>query len=250
MDIINKALGCAFFISAGVLLAVTKTPDIFTVAAVAACAVVAALAITRHTSWSVFGAALLMGVSLTLQTALSYRCMDCVKADLLILAGMIYLSIIDNSLKKNVFRGMAVVIASMFLVNAWLHYPVFSGTPPAAAASEVGQYITVLKEGKSVSLDTSVKPVLMFSPSCGACRSTIERLAKIDTEGKTWVPVQVDGEFGEGSALLDSVGYRGNAYQSGAEWNEAVPAFIFSQEGKTKVLYGEGIIKAFGGDQG
>jgi len=249
MDAVNKAFRGGFFISAGVLLAVTKTPDIFTVAAVVACSIIAAISLTRYAGCSAIGGALLIAASLALQTALSYRCMDCIKADLLILAGVIYMSIIETSERKNVLRGMAAVITALFMVNALIHYPVFIGKPMAAAASKVSQYISVSYDGQRASLDTSVKPVLLFSSSCGACRSTIGRLAETDPEGKRWIPVQVGGDAGEGRELLNSAGYRGIRYQSETEWDEAVPALVITREGKTKFFYGqEEILKAVRGD--
>ncbi|HBV98019.1 MAG: hypothetical protein JL50_01070 [Peptococcaceae bacterium BICA1-7] len=249
MSVVNKAFGGVFFISAGVLLAVTKTPDIFTVAAVIACSVIAAISLTSYAGWSVIGGALLIAGSLVLQTALSYRCMDCIKADLLILAGVIYLSIIETSERKNVLRGMAAVITTLFMVNALIHYPVFIGKPMSAAASKVSQHISVSYDGTRTSLDISAKPVLLFSTSCGACRSTIGRLAETDPGGKGWVPVQVDGDPGEGRELLDSAGYLGSMYQSETEWDEAVPALIITRDGQTSALYGqEKILEVLRGD--
>ncbi|MHB8157426.1 MAG: hypothetical protein ACYDEQ_08555, partial [Desulfocucumaceae bacterium] len=176
---------------------------------------------------------------------------DCIKADLLILAGVIYLSIIETSERKNVLRGMAAVITALFMVNALMHYPAFSDKPTVAAASELSQYISGSYDGQRASLDTSVKPVLLFSPFCGACRSTIVRLAETDPGGKGWVPVQVGGDPVEGRELLDSAGYRGIMYQSETGWDEAVPALITTRQGKTKSLYGqEEILRAVRGDSG
>lgn len=245
MDAVKKALGGVFFIAAGVLLAVTKSPDVFTVAAVAACAAIAALSLTGPTVWSAVGGALIISSSLSLQTVLSYRCTDCIKADLLILAGVIYLSIIETSERKNLLRGMASIIAALFMANAWMHYPVFSKKPMAEAAGKVSKYISVSCGGKSTSLDTSVKPLLLYSPGCGECKEVIEKLAHIDPEGKGWVPVQAGGNPEEGGRFLKSAGYRGFECQSDTEWHKAVPALITTREGNTSVVYGrEEIIRA------
>lgn len=247
----NKLVGGLFFVSAGILLAFTKLPDIYTVAAVAACAVIAALTVTRYAVWSVVGGLMLISVSFVLQTALTYRCTDCIKADLLIMAGVIYLSIIESGEMKRVIRGMAGVITAMLMVNAWLHYPVYTILPQAVQADKVGQFISANLGGKEINLDTSAKPVLLYSPSCGACRSTIEKLAETDPGGKGWVPVQVGGDPEEGRVLLDSTGYRESMYQSEKGWDEAVPALVTTMNGKTKVVYGqEAILGAVRGDSG
>lgn len=245
----DRLWGSLFFVSAGVLLAVTKSPDIFTVAAVAACALLAALS-SGLARWSAMGGALLIGASLALQTALSYRCLDCIKADLLILAGVIYLSAVENGTMKKPLRGMAVVVAVMFMANALMHYPLFPGQPLEAAQSgKASRFISVSSGGKGVSLDTSVLPALLFSPSCGACRSTVGEMVETDPEGKGWIPVQVGGDQEEASVLLNSIGYKGVIYHW--QWGEAVPALITTRDGKTKVVYGqEAILKAVRGDTG
>lgn len=241
--------GGLFFISAAVLLGVTKSPDVFTVAAVAACALIAALS-TRHAVWSAIGGALLIGASLTLQSALSYRCMDCIKADLLILAGVIYLAVTESGSMKKALRGMAAVAAVILAANALLHYPVFAEiTPEAARTVRISQFIRITPDGNGAYLDTSVKPALLFSPYCGACRSILEKLAATDPEGKGWAPVQISGSPGEGRDLLDSKGYRGD--MSLSEWDDAVPVLIITRDGQTRALYGqEEILKAVRGDSG
>jgi len=244
----NRFLHSIFFIAAGILLAATKSPDVFTVAAVAACALMAALSSTRYAVWSAIGGALLIGASLILQSVLSYRCLDCIKADLLILAGVIYLAVLEGGGMKKALRGMAAVAAAMLMANALLHYPVFTELlPEAAPAGKMSQFISVTYDGSGASLDTSVKPVLLFSPSCGACRSILEKLAEADPEGKGWAPVLVGGSPGEGRDLLSSNGYRGPMPRT--DWDAAVPALIITREGQTRALYGqEEILKAVRGD--
>ena len=196
------------------------------------------------------GGALLIGASLALQTALSYRCLDCIKADLLILAGIIYLSAAEKGTVKKPLRGMAVVVSVMFMANAFLHYPLFSGQPlEAAQGGKASRFISVSSGGKEVSLDTSVLPALLFSPSCGSCRSTVGELVETDPEGKGWVPVQVGGDPEEARALLSSIGYQGVIYHW--RWDEAVPALLTTRDDKTKVVYGqESIVKVVRGDNG
>lgn len=248
----NRSLPSIFFTAAGLLLAATKIPDIFTVAAVAACALIAVISCSRHAGWSAIGGTLLIGMSLILQAALSYRCLDCIKADLLMLAGVICISVMEKGGIEKALKLMAAVTTVILMVNAAMHYPIFAVQPLEAAQSgEVGRFIDAFSGGNRVPLDTSVKPVLLFSPSCGACRSLVGKLAQADPGGKGWVPAQVGGETEEGSALLDSAGYRGNRYQSEAVWNEAIPALITTREGKTKAVYGqEEILKAVRGDSG
>ncbi|HBV99332.1 MAG: hypothetical protein JL50_21595 [Peptococcaceae bacterium BICA1-7] len=240
--------GGLFFISAAVLLAATKSPDIFTVAAVAACALMAALSSTRHAVWSAIGGALLIGASLALQSALSYRCTDCIKADLLIMAGVIYLAVTESGGMKKSLRVMAAVATAMLAASALLHYPVSTGfSQEEARGGRISQFISVANDGEGALLDTAVRPALFFSPSCGACRSVLEKLAAADPEGNGWAPVLTGGSPGEGRDLLDSNGYLG--VMSWSEWDAAVPALIITRDGQTRALYGqEEILRAVRGD--
>lgn len=245
----NKYLPGIFFVAAGVLLAVTKTPDIFTVTAVGACALVAALSCTRYTVWSAIGGVLLIGSSLTLQSVLSYRCIDCIKADLLIMAGVICVSVLESSGIKRALRVMSAVTTVMLMANALLHYPLLTGNPlDTQQSSNIGQFINVTSGGQVITLDTAAKSVLMFSPSCGACKTAIEELVKADPDGKGWTAVQVSGSPEEGTDLLQGNGYRGVNYQHNG-WDNVVPALVTNSGGNTQVVFGtDGIVKAVKGE--
>lgn len=241
----NKYLSGIFFIAAGVLLAVTKIPDIFTVAAVAACALIAALSYTRYTVWSAIGGALLIGVSLSLQAVLSYWCTDCIKADLLIMAGIIYIAVTDSGSMKKALRGMAAVTTVMLIASTLIHYPLITGSPLLETPqANIGQFINVTSGDKEITLDTAAKPVLMFSPTCGACRDVVENLARTDPAGERWTAVQVGGTPEEGADLLKGDGYKGVNYQY-SDWDSTVPALVTNSGGNTQVVLGtDEIVKA------
>lgn len=240
--------GGLFFISAAILLGATKSPDLYTVLAVAACAAAAGLSAVKKTLWGAIVGGLIVAVSLGLQTILTYRCIDCIIADLLVLAGVIYLSIIDESRMRRALRIMASVIAVVLAVNVALHYPGV-GTGRAAAAEKIYRYVSATVNGTEVTLDTQVRPVLLFSPTCGPCRETVAELSVIDPEGSEWVPVLANGNIKEGSKYLMEVGYSGSVYQR--RWGGAVPALLITEDGQTLEIHGvEEILKAVRGDSG
>ncbi|MFZ5643877.1 MAG: hypothetical protein ACOY46_09835 [Bacillota bacterium] len=245
----RKLPGGIFFVSAAVLLAVTKTPDIFTVLAVIACSAIAALSSTKHSPWAVIGGGAIIGLSLTLQAVLSYRCMDCIKADILIMAGVICLSIIERGKLKKQLRVLASVVTAIMILNIALHYPSI-GLNKAEAVQEIVQHIkAVTPDGREEDLDTQERPVFYFLPSCGACDKVIEELIKKDPEGKAWAPVQAGGGLEEGREYLNKKGYRGDFYSQ--KWNGPVPAFITTRDGKTEKIHGrDAILTIVRGDSG
>ena len=246
----RKILGGGFFVAAGVYLVVVKTPDIITLAAVMACALIAGLSATRYSDWAVIGGALLIAGSLFLQSALSYRCMDCLRADMLILAGIITLSIMEEGKLKTPLRIMTSVMAMMMVATVTLH----TGLAGVASAQkvlpsgEVGRQITVTGEGGSkITIDTVFKPVLFFSPTCGPCNKAVEALVNVDPEGQHWVPIQTMGDPNLGKDYLKGKGYRGESLNN--SWSGMVPALVVTRDGITMVIRNpEDMVKAIRGD--
>lgn len=111
-----KYLGAIFYFSAAIYLAVTKPLDIITVLAIVATVVIAVLSLTKYSVWSIIGGGFLIAVSLLMQSIQSYWCVDCLKADMLILAGMISLSIFEILTKGKLIKPIAILTAFMTIM--------------------------------------------------------------------------------------------------------------------------------------
>ncbi|KJS02170.1 MAG: hypothetical protein VR68_03935 [Peptococcaceae bacterium BRH_c4a] len=246
----RKILGGGFFVAAGVYLVVVKTPDIITLAAVMACASIAGLSATRYSDWAVIGGALLIAGSLFLQSALSYRCMDCLKADMLILAGIITLSIMEEGKLKTPLRIMTSVMAVMMAATVTLHTGLagVAGARKIIPAGDVERHITATGEGGGrITIDTAFRPVLFFSPTCGPCAKAVEALVKEDPEGLRWAPVQARGEQNMGKEYLKGKGYLGDSFN--ISWPGSVPVLVVTRDGKTVAMHEpEEMVKAIGSD--
>lgn len=227
--------------SAAILLVVTKYPDIYTVLAAAACAVTAGLTMTKLAYRGAVLGGLLVAASLTLQSVLAYRCLDCIRADILLLSGTIFLSIVEQGKMRKPLRVMAALMTLLLAVNVVTHSPITGlNKAGAAPADRIERYLEAAVDGSYVTLDTQVKPVLFFSPTCGPCKETVAQLIGIDPEGNAWAPVQAGGDQEDGREYLRQSGYRGNLYQRG--WSGPVPALFLSREGKTMEIRGTGEI--------
>ncbi|MFZ5648125.1 MAG: GGDEF domain-containing protein [Bacillota bacterium] len=226
----RKIPGGSFFVAAGAYLALVKPLDVFTITAVILCAVLAGLSVTKHSKWAIIGGALMIAGSFFLQSVLSYSCMDCIRADILILAGIISLSILETGKMKKALRVMVSVMAVTVTAAVMIHTDI-SGVTGMVGLNQAGRYLEVsTPNNKEMSLDTAEKPVLFFSPTCGACVRAVDALVKIDPEGKRWTPVQA-GEGDEGIKFLKYMGYRGETYTG--DWWGAVPAMVNTKDGKT-----------------
>ena len=299
----KKLPGGIFFAAAAIYLVVAKPLDLITLFAVTACGVLAGLAPTRYSDWSVAGGGVLIAGSLLLQSVWSYWCVDCIRADLMILAGVIVLSVMDEGRYKLALRVLAMVLTVIMVTAVVLRYepPVIAnsalpakevhaspadefksavpekdngtglrpeGPPvskqPHTAPSQVilpgdhnlipspdqERYVpAVTEEGSSVTLDADTRPVLFFSPACGACLRAVEALVKLDPEGKRWVPVQTKGDISKGKAYLAEKGYRGAVFLGW--WRGPVPTLLTSGEkGIYKTSIPEEMLKIIGGDAG
>jgi hypothetical protein len=239
--------GGLLFVAAAVYMAITKTPDVITLIAVSACAAIAALSGTRHTLWSIIGGAMLIAGSLLFQSVMSYRCFDCLKADFIILAGIIYLSVVSKEFKglqRALSMGMMVLMAATIAVNTG---PATAENEKPAQSEELSRYVTAYCDDRQVSLDTAARAVLFYSPTCGPCQNTVQSLIQTDPQGKYWVPVQTSGEASKGEEYLTQKGYRGIILSS--EWNGPVPTMVVTQGGQTiKLSNPEEMLRLVGGD--
>ncbi|MCL6478979.1 MAG: hypothetical protein K6T65_11275 [Peptococcaceae bacterium] len=299
MAAIAKLLGAGFYLTASVYMAVTKPLDITTMLAIAAGLIMAGLAITKYTDWAAIGGGMMIAVSLFLQSLLSYRCLDCIRADVLILAGVISLSVMEQGRHRRALGILSVIITIFVAATIAVHYdppavfgmepawvtvaspegatgaacpeedygeapgpavpgetgpgqtsgektggkqpekadtpqprPGVSGEPLKTAPEDPARFVQVIAEdGGIVTLDAAEKPVLFFTPTCGACVRAVEALAKADPEGNKWVPVQAYGDPARGGEMLKDKGYRGESYVYVSRWSGAVPMMVAVRNG-------------------
>ena len=230
----KKYIGSLFFAAAAIYLAVAGELAPMTVLVVALCSLCAYLSINSPL-WAVLGGAALISGSLLLQALYNQKCTACLRADVLVLCGVVFLTVIFDG-KLTVFvRGVAGVMAVAIIAFFMTAGPGGgrSDFPSLSNGQPFGRNITVSDGREEINLDTEEKSVLLFSPKCGACHDAIERLAKADPRGERWVAVQTGGDLTEGKEYLNSNGYQGNTYV--ISYSGAVPAFVSTKSGKTTV---------------
>lgn len=235
----QKLLGGAFFVAAAIYLAVTGGFNIITILAIMLCAVCAGLS-TKNSLWAVLGGAGLISGSLLLQTIYTYRCADCLKADAMVLCGVICLAIMEEGQLKKLARVLAGSMAAVMFVMFILAAPPVQKSESSSSeplllnqGQNFDRYLTVNDGQNEVRLDTSEKAVLLFSPDCGACKKAVEELVKADPQGERWIAVQAGGGDQEGRKYLDDKGYKGNTYILRG-YAGAVPAFVSTTSGQTR----------------
>lgn len=245
----RRSLGGFFFVAAGLYMVITKPPGLITLLAVAGCSLIAGLAVTRHSSWAITGSAALIAGSLLLQSFLENWCQDCIKAGMMLLAGMIALSTVQWLRLKKAVKILVVAMTVMMPAVVLVHNVPWEAGAETAQPAEKGRYIAVFADNSSIFLDSAVKPVLFYSPSCGACAETLVALVGLDPEGRQWAPVQVVGDPREGREYLRAKGYLGESFYS--DWDGPVPAMVFTRGGETVVVTGAGeMLEIAGGDAG
>lgn len=223
----KKMYGGIFFASAAVYLLATKPLDIITFLAVTLCAVMAGLSSTKYSFLTIIGGAAMIASSLFLQTTMSVKCMDCLKADILIMAGVMCISIVSRDKFRKVSRVLSAVLALVLSITVILHTDITNESGVAAAQGHMGRYIKVAYNGSETTLDTAKTPVIMYSPTCGACDKAISKLIEVDPEGKTWVPVQAMGDDPEeGVKFLKSKGFNGSSFYANNGSVSSVPLMI------------------------
>lgn len=235
MNVIKKFkyyLGGLFYLGAAGYMLATKSPEFITVTAIVLCVAFAILSITRYSDWATIGGGMLIAGSLFLQSVLSYRCIDCIRADLVILAGVITLSIVHQGSYKRTLRILSSAITVFLALTLAVHYnpQVVFGMDTVVKETKgkcpETEFEVLKPDGTETTIDALTKPVLLFSPSCGACQETIEALIKADPEGKNWIPVQSYDDPKEGEKLLKEKGYRGQSYSLVEDWPGMVPVMI------------------------
>ncbi len=264
---IGKLAGSAIYTAAGIYLIATKPLDLITLIALAGCLAVAVLAATRYSDWVAIGGGMMVAVSLFLQSVLSYWCADCLKADVMIMAGTVVLAILDRGRHRAVIRLTASVMAVMVAATIYMHHkPLEAARGNYTAAGEgavrSGEVInppvypdryvqSVAADGSKVSLDIAERPVLIFSTSCGGCLRALEGLVGADPEGKRWVPLQVGGDAAAGRQLLREKGYRGDSYVYSSQWHGPVPVMLVWDGVRGSKVNSPGtMIKVVRGDSG
>lgn len=230
--------GSLLFLSAAVYLATAQVNiDAIAFLAVIACAVCGVISLTHKSFWAIVGGTGLIGISLGLQTALNYRCSTCLRADILILAAVICLSIFQKGKVKIPSRVMASVMSIIMLTVTLLVTPIGAGS----ASSEPAK-VPVGKIDAQIEELAKTKPVLLFNPRCSACSVVTSDLIKLDPEGKRWQPVQSGGDAEEGMKYLREKGFKGGVIFH--KYNGGIPALVVLKEGKTQIIHGhDNIIK-------
>ncbi|KJS75616.1 MAG: hypothetical protein JL56_07275 [Desulfotomaculum sp. BICA1-6] len=238
----QRLLGGSFFIAAAIYIAVSKTADYITLLAMLLCTICAALATAKQHYWPVVLGGIMIAGSLVMQVALSYRCMDCLRTDALILCGIVYLAVFDKSKVKLLTRGTAAVMTLIMLTFFVLATP----SEQVINTNSVERNIRVYDENSDIRLDTAQKPVLFFHPKCGTCGDVINKLIQIDPNGERWTPVQTGGRLQDGQNYLASKGYTGKLYET--TWPGAVPALLTTQDDNTFIIRSpDQIMKQLGG---
>lgn len=227
----RRLLGGSFFIAAAMYIGLVKPMDIITLLSMVACTGVAILGMSKYYRWTVLAGGLLISISLVMQFSTSYLCLDCIRADVLILCGIIYFSFFSKGKMKAVNAVSSLLLFLIMSFVVILAVPISTAQTGTASHAQVSRYI-MLADGSVI--DSAEKPVLVFSPHCSACRQAVNELANIDPAGSSWVPVQSGGTREQGKTYLEQLGYRGEFYLAG-QWQSATPAFIITSGNKTRL---------------
>ncbi|MBF7084359.1 hypothetical protein IT084_15505 [Desulfallas sp. Bu1-1] len=238
----RRLLGGSFFITATIYMAVSKPPDHITLLAMLLCTVCAMLVTTKQYTWPVVIGGIMIAGSLVMQAALSYRCTDCLKADALILCGIVYLAVFDKSgfklWTRGTAAGMTLILLTFFILAAPAEQVLNTNT--------ASRYIQASDGSSDTRLDTAEKSVLLFNPKCSACGEVTSKLVQLDPYGEHWIPVQTGGNLQDGRDYLTGKGYQGKLYIT--KWPGAVPALVTTQENSTVIIRSpDQMIKIIGG---
>lgn len=238
----QKFLGGIFFAAAAIYMAVTGSFNVITFLAVFLSACFAGLS-AKNTFWAAAGGASLISGSLLLQTIYNYRCYDCLKADTLILCGVIALAVMEEGKLARMTRVLAGSMTAIMLVVLVLAAPPAhksESSTPGQTSVRLGQnferYLSVNDGQATVELDTQEKPVLLFSPNCGSCKKAVEKLVQADPRGEKWVAVQTGGWDQDGQKYLEDNGYRGKVYTLKG-YSGPVPTFVSTRYGDTTLTH-------------
>ena len=217
------------FTAAAIFLATQGEMDLLTLPAVLCCAVGAVIALTGNQLWALVIGVGLVSVSLALQISMNYWCNSCMKADMLILAAVVSLAVIQRGRLKIPVWALTGII-SILLLGA----TAIAGPEPLIAAA------TTVKTGLSeeTAALAKQKPVLLFNPNCAPCGEVVSALIEIDPAADNWLAVQSGGQQGEGLRYLEEKGYQGAGviYQ---KQSQAVPALVIERNGVAKVIRGK-----------
>lgn len=254
--LIRNYLGGLFYLIAGAYLLLTNLLSgngisqwsFITAAAVLACLILTGLTLTKYRYWSAFGGGMVIAGSLFLQSLLSYRCVYCMRADVLIFIGMLVLVLQEKGRRYGrLLRVTGLAVALFLTFNIAVHYDVktITGLDSVIVIGETnkndctqaeivgGKLEVVSADSKAITLEVDKKPILLFSSTCGACVDAIEALVKNDSKGSTWIPVLAYGDMEKGMKLLRDKGYSGGSYTLASDWNDMVPALLTTNsEGK------------------
>ena len=221
--------GCLLFTAAAIYLITQGELDLFALPAALLCAVCAVIVFTKNHLWALIIGVGLIAVSLAMQIRLDYFCAFCLKSDMLILAAVVSLAIMQKGRFQVVARVVTGVACVLLLGVTTVAAPeLTSNAAISTAPDELGDDTLSLAQEK---------PVLLFSPSCGSCGEVVTALTEIDPAGEYWLAVQSGGPKDAGDSYLREKGYTGEAaiYQSLAH---TVPALLVESNDQVTVVYG------------
>lgn len=238
----KKLPASLLFLAAAIYLATQGEFDLITVFAVLICSLCGAITFTNQSIWALIGGIGLISVSLSMQAIIKSICMTCLKTDLLILAAVTCLSLVQRGNLKKPARGMALIMTIILSAVTFIAVPISSSTTPAAAQN-ISSKLDPNKLDAEIQKAAETKPVLLFSPKCSACKEVTDELAKLDPKGQKWQPVQSGGDPQEGIKYLQDKGYTGK--MAFHRFSGGVPALVIKQDGQIKIIRGKvNIIKA------
>ena len=117
----TKYLGGCFYLLAGLYLLISKPLDAITILAISACVSLAIISI-EFTDWAAIGGGVLIAGSLLLQSILSYRCVDCIRADLIILVGVIILTIKEKGNQRKLLGALSTALTAFMIFTLSMNY--------------------------------------------------------------------------------------------------------------------------------
>lgn len=227
----RRPLGGIFFIAAAIYIGTVKIMDAITLSSMLACTLLAVLVgLTRYYKWTVVAGALVIITSLAMQLTLGFICADCIRADALILCGIIYLSFLTKGKIRVMNTILSTVMFALLFVMAAISIPT-DLDPSETLEPKVERHIT-MTNGQVI--DTKNKPVLIFSTRCSACKQAVNKLIEVDPNGDLWTPIQSSGSLEEGKAYLEQCGYNGELYRT--NWRGSVPTMIVTSDDGTAAI--------------
>lgn len=238
---IQRYLAGFAYIFAGVYLISTKPTGYISWSGALSCIFIAIISFTKYKEWSILGGGILVAGSLFLQSMYSYHCIDCIRADIFILSGMILGLFFQRIRVKGILFSTFVVVFLFLAGNIVYHFDFrsiigISATVPESASDNISREVLLdnnIKvfddKGRVAKINISERPILLFSPFCSSCIKTLKLLGSVDPNGLRFFVAQTEGDLIEGKSLLRKFGYKGANYLFAGDWSNPVPAMLIKK---------------------